>query len=161
MPTPRAFTLGALLVLIASAASPAEGPAVAQQPSAVVDTAAVEPSGRTIAVPGDGDLQAALDAARPGDVVTLEPGGVYRGPFTLSKKSGSGWIVVRTRGDAATAPAGTRGDPGQGRTLAQPAAPSGSVGRTAPGAPHHRLSGLDLRPTPGALLVTLAHLCSP
>ena len=127
MPTPRAFTLGALLVLIASAASPAEGPAVAQQPSAVVDTAAVEPSGRTIAVPGDGDLQAALDAARPGDVVTLEPGGVYRGSFTLPKKSGSGWIVVRTRGDAATAPAGTRVDPGQARTLAQLVASSGSV----------------------------------
>jgi len=160
MPTPRAFTLGALLVLIASAASPAEGPAVAQQPSAVVDTAAVEPSGRTIAVPGDGDLQAALDAARPGDVVTLEPGGVYRGPFTLPKKSGSGWIVVRTRGDAATAPAGTRVDPGQARTLAQLVASSGSVVRTAPGAHHYRLSGLDIRPTEGAFLYTLVQIGS-
>ena len=63
-----------LLVHAASAAGPAEGPSAAQLPSATVDTAAVEPSGRAIVVPSGGDLQAALDAARPGDVVTLEPG---------------------------------------------------------------------------------------
>src|SRR5580765_6110654 len=97
--TTGAFTVASLLlVLAASAANPADGP-VAQPPSATVDTAMAEPSGRTIAVPSGGDLQAALDNAKPGDVVTLEPGAVYRGPFTLPKKSGSGWIVIRSAGD--------------------------------------------------------------
>src|SRR5258705_13203421 len=102
-----------LLVHAASAAGPAEGPSAARLPSAIVDTAAVEPSGRAIVVPSGGDLQAALDAARPGDVVTLEAGAVYRGPFNLPRKSGSGWIVLRTAGDASPAAAGTRIDPGQ------------------------------------------------
>ncbi len=97
--TIRGIVLASLLLAFAaSTARSAEGPIVAQPPSAVVDTAAVEPSGRTITVPSGGDLQAALDAARPGDVVALEPGAVYRGPFTLPKKSGSGWIVIRTGG---------------------------------------------------------------
>src|SRR5580765_7053474 len=136
-PTTGAFAAASLLlVLAASAANPAEGP-VAQPPSATVDTAMAEPSGRTIAVPSGGDLQAALDNAKPGDVVTLEPGAVYRGPFTLPKKSGSGWIVIRSAGDGIPR-AGTRIDPGQARAMAKLVASSGSVVRTAPDAlPHH------------------------
>src|SRR5258705_4729969 len=88
-----------LLVHAASAAGPAEGPSAAQLPSAIVDTAAVEPSGRAIVVPSGGELQAALDAARTGDVVTLEAGAVYRGMITLPSKSGSGWIHIRTDRD--------------------------------------------------------------
>ena len=111
-PTTGAFAVVSLLLVLAvSAANPAEGP-VAQPPSATVDTAMAEPSGRTIAVPSGGDLQTALDNAKPGDVVTLEPGAVYRGPFTLPKKSGSGWIVIRPAGDGIPR-AGTRIDPGQ------------------------------------------------
>jgi hypothetical protein len=147
-----------LLVHAAWAAGPADAP-VAQPPAAVVDTAAVEPSGRVVAVPSGGDLQAALDGARPGDVVTLEPGSVYRGPFTLPKKSGSGWIVVRTGGDA-KAPAGTRIDPGQAPQLAQLVAASGSVVKTAPGAHHFRLSGLEIRPTEGTFLYNLVEIGS-
>jgi len=149
-----------LLVHAASAASPAEGPSAAQLPSATVDTAAVEPSGRAIVVPSGGDLQAALDAARPGDVVTLEAGAVYRGPFTLPRKSGSGWIVLRTAGDASPAPAGTRIDPGQAPKLAKLVAASGAVVKAAPGAHHYRLSGLEIRPTEGAFLYNLVEIGS-
>jgi len=80
--------LGLLLGLVVTAASPGEGPESVQPPAVTVDIPTGEPSGRTIAVPSGGDLQAALDAARPGDIVSLEPGAVYRGPFTLPKKAG-------------------------------------------------------------------------
>ena len=40
----------------------------------------------TISVPAGGDLQAALDAAKPGDVITLEPGATYVGNFVLTNK---------------------------------------------------------------------------
>ena len=36
-------------------------------------------SAATIAVPAGGNLQAPLDAAKPGDVITLEPGASYVG----------------------------------------------------------------------------------
>src|SRR3989442_10364743 len=61
-----------------------------------VDTSEVAPTGRTIAVPADGDLQAALDDARPGDVIQLEPRATYRGPFRLPRKAGNQWIVLST-----------------------------------------------------------------
>jgi hypothetical protein len=158
-PTTGAFAVvSLLLVLAASAANPADGP-VAQPPSATVDTAMAEPSGRTIAVPSGGDLQTALDNAKPGDVVTLEPGAVYRGPFTLPKKSGSGWIVIRPAGDGIPR-AGTRIDPGQARAMAKLVASSGSVVRTAPGAHHYRLVGLEIQPAEGAFLYNLVEIGS-
>jgi hypothetical protein len=158
--TIRSFALSTLLLALAApAADPAEGPA-AQPPSAIVDTAMPETPGRTIAVPSGGNLQAALDSARPGDVVTLAPGAVYRGPFTLPKKDGTGWIVVRTDGDQGMAPPGTRVDPGQARALARLVASLGSVVRTAPGAHHYRLIGLEIQPAEGVFLYNLVEIGS-
>ena len=52
------------------------------------------PTGAAIKVPNGGDLQQALNVAQPGDVIVLEAGGVYQGPFTLPRKTGDGWIAV-------------------------------------------------------------------
>src|SRR5262245_51356914 len=150
--------LASLLVLTGAPAGPAEGPEIAQPPSVTVDIPAGEPSGRTVAVPSGGDLQAALDAARPGDIVSLEPGAVYRGPFTLPKKAGSDWIAVRTGGNAGIPPPGTRVDPGQAPRLAKLVASSGAVVKTAPGAHHYRLSGLEIRPTDSTFLYNLVEI---
>ena len=40
----------------------------------------------TIDVPAGGDLQGALNAAQPGDVIALAPGATYVGNFVLPKK---------------------------------------------------------------------------
>ena len=160
LPTGRAIVLASLLLVpTAWDAGAADPPGLPQPPAAVVDTAAVEPSGRVIAVPRGGDLQGALDGAKPGDVITLEPGAVYRGPFTLPKKSGSGWIVVRTGGDA-KAPAASRIDPAESPQLAKLVASSGSIVKTAPGAHHYRLSGLEIRPTENTFLYNLVEIGS-
>jgi len=37
----------------------------------------------TVNVPPGGDLQKALNAAKPGDVITLQPGATYTGNFVL------------------------------------------------------------------------------
>jgi hypothetical protein len=42
-----------------------------------------------------GNLEAALDAARPDDTIVLQAGATYVGPFTLPRKEGRGWITVR------------------------------------------------------------------
>src|SRR5690349_11164620 len=63
---------------------------VPERPRRSVDVTAVTPTGRTIYVKAGGDLQAAIDDARPGDAIELEPGGTYHGPFKLRRKDGNG-----------------------------------------------------------------------
>jgi len=157
-----AITAGLVAALVASAADLAGGPSVAQPPTAVVETSWAAPSGRTIAVPKGGDLQAALESARPGDTIALEPGAVYRGPFTLPKKSGSEWIVIRTGGESAVPEPGTRVDPGRARAMAKlvVARDSGPAVKTAPGAHHYRLVGLEIRPDEDAFVYNLIELGS-
>ncbi|HEX8145219.1 MAG TPA: hypothetical protein VF553_21815, partial [Pyrinomonadaceae bacterium] len=46
-------------------------------------------SAATLVVPAGGDLQAAINAAVPGDSIILEAGASYLGPFTLPAKPGS------------------------------------------------------------------------
>src|SRR5947209_3962363 len=157
--TTPGLACGALLLALLAFASGASGRAeLAQPPAAVVDTTAAEPSGATLAVPAGGDLQAALETARPGDVVVLEPGATYRGPVVLPRKSGAGWIVIRTGGDTDIPRSGTRVDPGHARAMAKLVATSGAVVKTAPGAHHYRLVGLEIRPADATFLHNLVEI---
>jgi hypothetical protein len=58
----------------------------------------------TIPVPAGGDLQAAREAAQPGDVIALEPGAAYTGNFRLPVKNGAEFIVLRTVGSESVLP---------------------------------------------------------
>src|SRR3989442_11109246 len=92
----RAFAAAVLLqavplVLFGSALG-----AEPELPRVFLDATYVVPTGRTVAVAAGSDFQAALDLAQPGDVITLEAGARFTGNFTLSPKTGDGWIVIRT-----------------------------------------------------------------
>ena len=50
----------------------------------------------THVVPAGGDLQAAINAAASGDTIILEAGATYRGPFTLTKKTGDAFITIQS-----------------------------------------------------------------
>jgi hypothetical protein len=50
---------------------------------------AVAPASFAITVPSGGDLQQALNAARPGDTILLEPSAVYVGSFVLPPRASS------------------------------------------------------------------------
>ena len=95
------------------------------------------------------NLQAALDAAAPGDVVLLEAGATFRGNFVLGAKSGIGYITVRSStADHLLPSAGTRITPQFAHLLAKIESPnSAAVLRTAAGAHHWRLLFLELGPT--------------
>ncbi|MBI2827732.1 MAG: hypothetical protein HYX77_00490 [Acidobacteria bacterium] len=124
-----------------------------------MDTTDVPPSGRAIHVPAGGDFQAALNAARPGDVITLEAGAMFTGPFTLPRKQGSGWISVRTSApDSQLPPPGARVDPSFARVMPKLVAASGAVLKTAPRAHHYRFIGIEIHPTPGTFLYNLVEL---
>ena len=121
-------------------------------PARRVDTSPVSPSGRTVRLAQGGDLQAALDAAKPGDVIELQPGATYHGPFRLRRKDGDGWIQI-TSGPGNDLPAaGTRVTPADAPRMAKLVAERGSVIEADHGAHHYRLIGLELAPSEGAFL---------
>jgi hypothetical protein len=70
----------------------------------VVASAATPARAATHIVPEGGDLQAALNAAVPGDVIELQSGATYTGNFRLPAKPGDDFIVVRTGGIDAEVP---------------------------------------------------------
>src|SRR2546422_8499563 len=51
-------------------------------------------SAATITVPSGGDLQAAINAAQPGDTIVLQAGATYIGAFGLPNKQGSSYITI-------------------------------------------------------------------
>jgi hypothetical protein len=128
-------------------------PAPPELPRVNVETSYVSPTGQTIVVRAGGDFQRALNAAQPGDVITLEAGATFAGPFMLPAKTGSGWIVVRTSApDSSLPPQGGRIDPSYAHVMPRLVAKSGAVITTNPGAHHYRLIGLELRPADGVFL---------
>jgi hypothetical protein len=101
-----------------------------------------------IYVPAGGNLQAALDAAQPGDVILLEPGAIFVGNFVLPVKGGAAFITVRTAGGEGVLPGpGVRIDPAHSPHLAKVQSPSVAAAlRTAAGSHHWRLELLEFGP---------------
>ena len=96
-----------------------------------------------IVVPAGGDLQAAIDRARPGDVIVLSAGASYVGNFVLPATSGSSYITIRSDANPSNFPAGRRVTPDQARLMPVIRSPNTSPAlATAPGAHHWRLQWL-------------------
>lgn len=100
-----------------------------------------------IAVPANGDLQAAIDRARAGDTITLAAGATYVGNFVLRVKPGNQFITIRTEDDAITRP-GQRVNPSRSARMAKLRSPNRQPTlRTEKGAHHWRLILLEFPPT--------------
>jgi hypothetical protein len=112
-----------------------------------------EGGGRVVSVPAGGDLQAALDSARPGDTIALAAGATYVGPFTLPEKTGDEWITIR--GDGEPPRPGVRADSSRAASMPKLVSDRGTVVTTARGAHHYRLVGLEIRPREGAFLTNV------
>ena len=152
------IALAVLMMTSLQTAHAAPGP---EPPHFDVDTTYVEPSGRTVAVRAGGDLQAALNNARPGDVISLEAGATFMGPFTLPPKAGGGWVIVRTSAlDGRLPRLGTRVDPSHAGLMPKLTAAAGSVITAARGAHDYRLIGIEIHPTAGTFLQNLVELGS-
>lgn len=100
-------------------------------------------------VPAGGNLQAALNAAAPGDTITLEAGASYVGNYVLPKKSGDKFITIRSAAADSLLPSqGERISPADAAWLPKLRAPNTmSVLRTDPGAHHYRLRFLEIYST--------------
>src|SRR5439155_22107736 len=98
----RVRTLPALLIVaVAMLSRPALLPAanasvLPERPRVILDTTYVPPTGRTLAVPARGDLQAALNAGVGGDRITLQAGATVSGPSSLPTHSCHASLSVPT-----------------------------------------------------------------
>jgi hypothetical protein len=127
------------------------GGAEPQLPRVYLDTHYVAPTGATIQVRAGEDLQAALNRAQPGEVIALEAGATFRGNFTLPRKTGNGWIVIRGTAEAGLPPPGTRVGPANAAQMPKIVSPNTEPAiATAAGAHHYRLIGLEVTLAPTA-----------
>jgi len=97
------------------------------------------------------DLQAALNAAEPGDELRLEAGATFRGSFVLPAKDGDGTITLRSDlPDSSLPSADERVTPALAARFAKLASPTNEGAlRTAPGAKHWRIAFLEFLPNRG------------
>jgi len=99
--------------------------------------------GATLVVPAGGDLQAAINTAAAGDTIVLEAGATYRGPFTLTPKTGESFITIQS---SRVSEITGRVSPLRKDLLATLRSNSVAepVIRTTPGAHHYNLVGLEI-----------------
>jgi hypothetical protein len=103
----------------------------------------------TLYVNAGDDLQAAIDAARPGDVIMLQAGATFTGDYRLPAKGGSTYITIRSSApDSVLPPPGTRITPAYAAHLPKLRSHIGApVFRTEPGAAYWRLLFLEFLPS--------------
>ena len=131
--------------------------ATPELPRASVDARYVAPSGRAINVPAGGDLQDAINTASRGDVILLQPGATYVGPFTLPAKGGSGWITIRTAASDGSLPSeGQRITPSYAGQLPKliGGGANAPILRTANAAAGYRIMGVEITADPSVVNLT-------
>jgi hypothetical protein len=101
-----------------------------------------------IVVSAGENLQAALDAAQPGNIIELQAGATFTGNFLLPKKNGNAWIYIRTSAYASLPPQGVRVFPADSSLMPKIVSPNSAGALNAEfGAHHYRLIGLEVTTT--------------
>jgi hypothetical protein len=114
-------------------------------PRVVVDAAYAPLTGQRVHVPAGGDLQAAINAAQPGDTIELEAGAVFSGNFTLPRKPAPGWIHIQSSSYETLPEPGRRATPVDAPSMPRIVTPNTTpVFRTQSGASQYRLIGLNV-----------------
>jgi len=128
-----------------------------QLPRIAVELPSAPPAAPTRTLGVGDDLQAAIDGAKPGDVIALQPGAVFKGAFTLPKKDGSDWITIETAAAAFPA-AGMRVTPATAQLMPVIESDSDDAIKADDGAHHYRFIGLEIRPPHGVFVYNLVLL---
>ena len=130
---------------------------VPEAPRERVEIERTASTGRTIQVTAGESFQAALDEARPGDIIELSAGSIFEGPFRLPRKSGDAWILIRTSAPDGDLPAaGRRVGPTDAARMPHLQSSKESVIIADPGAHHYRFFGIEMSPSTGGFLLNVA-----
>lgn len=129
-------------------------PTLPTLPQSEVDTTYSLPTGTTHVCTTGAQFATALTNAALNDVIELQAGNTFTGPFTLpNKTSGSGWIYIVSSALASLPASGTRVTASDASNMPEITASSGnSVFTTANTAHHLRLVGLHIHPASGTSL---------
>jgi hypothetical protein len=102
----------------------------------------------TLTVNAGGDLQAAINAAQPGDTIVLQANATFTGNFKLPAKGGTTYITIRSSApDSQLPPASARMTPASAALLPKiRSTQNGPAIRTLPGATYWRLLFLEFLP---------------
>jgi len=94
------------------------------------------------------DLQAALAAAHPGDVLELPAGATFIGNFVLPSKPGSEWITIRSSAHERLPPSGSRVSPSDATLMPKIVSPNAAPAlTTASKAARYRIIGIEVTTT--------------
>lgn len=137
---------GGSMRLPRTSASPATADGDAELPRITLNPPVAQRAQRVTAVKAGGDLQAALDAASPGDTITLEAGATFTGNFRLPRKEGKKWVVITSSNQEGIAPPGTRIKPEiHSASMPKIITPNRSAAlSTAEGAHHYQIIGIEI-----------------
>ncbi|HXD74729.1 MAG TPA: hypothetical protein VN628_13370, partial [Vicinamibacterales bacterium] len=125
--------------------TPPQPPPPPPPPSSGGTTTTTGSTGVVWNVPAGGDLQAALNAAQPGDVIQLQAGATYTGNFVLPAKSPAATAYITITSSGSGLPdATTRINPGYAPLLAKIQSPNSAPAlATVPYAHHYQLVNLE------------------
>jgi hypothetical protein len=114
-------------------------------------------------VPAGGNLQAALDAAQPGDTLILPAGATFTGSYILRNKPGTAWITIQSSALSQLPGPGQRVGPAQAPLMPKLLSPGSNAHclSTDLGAHNYRIIGLEFAKANSAdVLTTLVNLGS-
>ena len=120
----------------------------------------IEVSGATIMVKSGGNLQSAIDRAKPGDTIVLQAGAAFVGNFILPNKPGSEFITIQSSELVKLPQDGVRVSPND--AVSMPKILSSGEGKsaiqTAPNAHQYRFVGIEFAPNGGDYVYNLVAL---
>ncbi len=104
----------------------------------------------TIKVPAGGNFQAALNRAKPGDVIQLQANATYEGNFNLPNKPGSKYITVESSALSSLPPENVRVNPAYAQFMPKLVSPNVTpIVAAKNGAHHYRFIGIEFHPAAG------------
>jgi hypothetical protein len=143
-------TASILFILLTAAMQAAVYPSL---PQVYIQTTYDPPvGGQIISVTTSAGFQTALNTAGLGDIIELQAGATFKGPFTLpNKTTGTGWIYIRSSAYASLPAPCNRVEPSDAVNMPKIVVAAGSGGaiNTASNAHHYRFSGIEICPVSG------------